>query len=96
MAASLAAAGQAERALQEIITGLKHKNNVCQNIMEVSGRMHETFKVHVETPEVLILRIQESGSAQLTLICSVAFTAHMEGSFSHQNSSGNLVYQHTY
>lgn len=52
MAATAAiAAGILQKALDEAIKDLKHKNNV----MQVTGDMSETFKIRVETPEVLIL-----------------------------------------
>ena len=94
--AAAATVGMIGKAFDEGIKGLKHKNNVRQNIMPVSGDMRETFKIRVETPEVLILKIQKSGRIKLSLVRSGAFTAHIEGMVSHIVSSEEVVYQRSY
>ena len=97
MAATAAiAAGILQKALDEAIKDLKHKNNVHKNIMQVTGDMSETFKIRVETPEVLILKIQKPGRITLSLVRSGIFTAHVDGTVSHIVASEDLVYQRSY
>lgn len=97
MAATAAiAAGILQKALDEAIKGLKHKNNVHKNIMQVTDGMSETFKIRVETPEVLILKIQKPGRITLSLVRSGIFTAHVDGTVSHIVASEDVVYQRSY
>ena len=84
------------KAMDVGVNGLVHKNNVRKNILQVTGNMEETFKIRVESPEVLILKIQKSGGIKLSLIRSGAFTAHVEGTVSHIKSSEEIVYQRSY
>ncbi len=84
------------KAFDEGVKGLQRKNDVRKNILEVNGNMKEMFKIRVETPEVLILKIKRSGSIKLTLVRSGAFTAHIEGTVSHIKSSQEVVYQRSY
>ena len=84
------------KAFEEGIRGLQHRNDVRKNILQVSNDMTETFKIRVETPEVLILKIQKSGNIKLSLVRSGAFTAHIEGTVSHFTTSEDLAYQRTY
>ena len=83
-------------ALQEAKNGLQHKNAARENIMQLEGSMKETFKIRIETPEVLAFNIRKSGHVSITLIRSGAFTAHVEGVLTHIDSSGNKVYQRSY
>lgn len=83
-------------ALSEAIKSLNKKNDLRQNVLGVSGNMHETFKIRVESPEVLILKIQRSGQVTLSLQRSGAFTAHIEGTVSHITSSESVAYQRSY
>ena len=97
MAATAAiVAGVLQKALDEAIKGLKHKNNVHENIMQVTGDMSETFKIRVETPEVLILKIQKPGQVTLSLVRSGSFAAHVEGEVTHFVASGDVVCQLSY
>ena len=83
-------------ALKEAKNGLQHKNPARENIMQVEGSVRETFKIRVETPEVLAFNIKKSGDVSITLIRTGAFTAHVEGVLTHIDSSGNKVYQRSY
>lgn len=97
MAATAAiAADILQKALDEAIKDLKHKNNVHKNIMQVTGDMSETFKIRVETPEVLILKIQKPSRITLSLVRSGIFTAHVDGTVSHIVASEDVVYQRSY
>jgi hypothetical protein len=88
-----------DRAFTEARKGLQHKNDVAKNILPVSDDMRETFKIRVESPEVVILKIQTSGCIKLSLLRSGAFTAHVQGTVSHVRvveSSEEVLYQRSY
>ena len=82
--------------VSEALKSLTKKNDVRENILSVSRDMHETFKIRVESPEVLILKIQKSGHVTVSLQRSGAFTAHVEGTVSHITSSESVAYQRSY
>ena len=86
----------ATKIFEEAVKGLQHKNAVSKNVLTVSENLNETFKIRVESPEVLILKIQTSGRITLSLVRSGAFTAHVEGIVSHVKSSQEVVYQRSY
>lgn len=96
MAAATIATGLLEKAIDEVIRGLKHKNEPRKNIMQVTGDMSETFKIRVETPEVLMLQIQKPGQVTLSLVRSGSFAAHVEGEVTHFVASGDVVCQLSY
>lgn len=94
---AVAAAVLATKAFEVALKGLVYKNDVRKNVMQVRGNMKETFKIRVESPEALILRIHKSGTIKLSLVRSGAFTAHVEGTVSHISSkSQEVVFQRSY
>ena len=96
MIPAMTAAGVVGLGVSEAIKSLTKKNDLRQNVSAVSGNKRETFKIRVESPEVLILKIQRSGEVTVSLQRSGAFTAHIEGTVSHITSSESVAYQRSY
>lgn len=87
-----------QKAFDEGISCLKHKNNVRKNIMEVSCRnLSEILYIDVETPEVLMLKIQMNRRIELSLVRSRSNTGRVEGTVIHIRAlTGQVVYQRSF
>ena len=83
--------------VRELVGKLQAKNEVRENFMTVSTNHRETFKVRVESPEILVLKLTKPGSARVTLLRpdSASSAAHMEGVIKHLRAE-EVLYSRTY
>uniref|UniRef100_A0A7M5V0U4 Uncharacterized protein n=1 Tax=Clytia hemisphaerica TaxID=252671 RepID=A0A7M5V0U4_9CNID len=84
--------------VKEIIGAIKTKNPVRENVLQISSNYHEMFKVRVESPELLLIKLNRGGNLKVQLVRSDSAlgTAHMEGVFNHLNSKGGKKFARSY